>query len=193
MHDLPIVINQFITSNEANSYVDYIERNLPHFHTDPSGIRHAWMFGADNLHTSKLADPQLLTNAPATLPSLLTRAAEAARTSYGERELYASQLWFAKQEPGAIVAGHTDGEDGSNTHIIYSGVLYLNDMGDDGHLNFPNLNFSYAPCQGGLVLYSALQDETYWHEVTSIQQNRYSMPIWFTRDPNFELNISCVQ
>jgi hypothetical protein len=193
MNDLPFVLEEFITSDEANSYVDYIERNLRHFRTDPSGIRHAWMFGKDNLHTAKTSDQTALSDITDKLTPLLKKAAEAARMTYGERELYTSMLWFAKQEPGAIVAGHTDGEDGSNTHVLYSGVLYLNDMEDNGSLDFPNLDFSYTPRQGGLVLFPAIQDETYWHEVTSIEQNRYSLALWFTADPDFELTINGVQ
>lgn len=193
MNNLPLVIKEFITSNEANNYVDYIERNLHRFYTSTSGLHHVWMFGKDNFHTDKSSDPALLTDMSDKLTPLLTKAAEAARTTFGERELYASMLWLAKQEPGAIVSGHTDGEDGSNTHILYSGVLYLNDMGDDGHLHFPNLNYTYIPCKGDLVLFSAARDETYWHEVASISQNRYSFPIWFTPDPDFELTINGVQ
>jgi hypothetical protein len=192
MNNLPFVLKEFITSDEANNYVDYIEANKENFAVVPNGLRRVAMFGTGPTGSQDLyRDKDVLA---ADLINLKKKVEQAACTSFGERELYASLLWLSLHEPGATVRPHTDPGDGLATTRVYLGIIYLNDMKEDGHIHFPNLNFTYVPCKGDLVLFPTLDDDdTYLHEVKKISSNRYSILISLITDPELELTINGVQ
>ena len=151
------------------------------------------MFGTGPTYQDLYQDTGMLKDVAANLTILKTKVEQAACSSYGERELYASLLWLSVQDPGSTLSPHTDTGDGLDSTRIYAGLLYLNDMGDDGHLHFPNLNFTYVPRRGDLVLFPTLdEDDTYLHEVESISTPRYSILFSLITDPRLELTISDV-
>jgi hypothetical protein len=184
-------MKDFITSDEASSYVDYIEQNKERFAASPNGLRRVAMFGTGPTYQELYRDTGMLKGAAANLKALKAKVEQVACTSYGEDELYASLLWMSVQQPGSNLSPHTDTGDGLDSTRIYAALLYLNDMGDDGHLHFPNLDFTYVPRRGDLVLFPTLDgDDTYLHEVKSISTARYSILFSLITDPSLELTIN---
>ena len=96
---------------------------------------------------------------------------------------------FGKQFPSSKVDTHLDADHEHNGHFKYSCVVYLNSNRVDGELSFPLLNYSYRPNALDAVVFPS-QGDQYVHEVTAISEFRYSLPMWITDDPAWELKFS---
>ena len=188
MHKIK-VINDFISDNDVEKYIQYIDTNLEKFYRDPTGLRYAWMFGKDLYHQSKSAwnTEGIADMMPELLP-IFDKVINEVRLQYDEPEIHIASFWFGKQDPGAVIDGHYDVDDGSNTHMKYSGLIYLNSMGTDGELFFNNIPYTYEPKKADLVLFPS-DGEEYWHEVEGISEERYTLLFWFTTQEEFKLEI----
>ena len=102
------------------------------------------------------------------------------------RELYPSIFWLAKQYPGSKIDFHEDTDGGSDAHLEYSSLIYLNTQRSGGELKFPRYNFTYSPQAGDLIVFDTKQAGM--HGVMEIFEERYSLPVWLTRDPSFKLS-----
>jgi hypothetical protein len=102
-----------------------------------------------------------------------------------EDELYVCSLWIAKQEPGAEVEIHEDTDGGVNTHFKYSCILYLNTLSSGGELVFTDLDYTYKPKAGDLVVFES--QTTGRHMVPEIPEERYTIPMWITADKDFAI------
>jgi hypothetical protein len=69
---------------------------------------------------------------------------------------------------------------------VYSAVIYLNTLEDSGSLDFFKIGVSVKPEAGSLVIFPS-GGADYWHEVKSIKENRYTVPLVFTRNTDLEL------
>ncbi len=86
-----------------------------------------------------------------------------------------------------IVAAPTDGTDRS---FVISAVLYLNDDFTGGEIVFPNLDFEYKPKAQSLVVFQGYGIE-YLHEVKTLTSGkRYTIPLVFTKDKQYEVNLN---
>lgn len=188
MHKIK-VINDFISEDDANKYIHYIDTNLKEFYRDSSGFRYAWMFGKDYFHKTKSSpDTQKISDIIPELLPIFDKVVNEVKSAYDEDEVYIASFWFGKQDPGAVVEGHYDVDDGSNTHMKYSGLVYLDKINEDGHLHFKNIDYTYQPVQSDLVLFPS-DGEEYWHQVDKISYDRHTLLFWFTTDKDFELEI----
>jgi hypothetical protein len=73
--------------------------------------------------------------------------------------------------------------DGSPAKFPYrycAGVCYLNDDYEGGETYFPNLNVESKPKKGKVVLFPSNLE--YQHGVKEIKGERYTMPIWFSKN-----------
>jgi hypothetical protein len=105
-----------------------------------------------------------------------------------QSDLWLTNLWVARQYPGAEIALHDDTDDGINDHYIYSAVLYLNTLPDeDGTIFFDEMNFSHWPQAGDLLVFDT--QNTGQHRVPPIKDYRYTIPMVLTKDPKFKLNV----
>ena len=79
--------------------------------------------------------------------------------------------------------------DGTPARFPYrycAGVCYLNDDYEGGETFFPNFNIEIKPKIGKLVLFPANLE--YQHGVKEVKGERYTMPIWFSKNSeNLEL------
>jgi hypothetical protein len=101
------------------------------------------------------------------------------------RDIYTCSFWFAKQLPGAKVLIHEDTDNGLNTHFKYSAVIYLNTLRDSGSLVFPDLNYSYMPEAGDIIIFKSIAAGR--HFVDTIDEDRYTMAMWLTEDKSFAI------
>ena len=106
------------------------------------------------------------------------------------RKLFKAQLYpdytdLVYWPNGFNMGVHADAcwEDGSPNYVFYrysAGVTYLNDNYDGGETYFPNFDYVVKPEKGKVVLF--LADLEHQHGVTRVAGERYTMPIWFTKD-----------
>lgn len=62
-----------------------------------------------------------------------------------------------------------------------AGVCYLNDDYEGGETFFPNFNVEIKPKKGKVVLFPSNLE--YQHGVREVKGDRYTMPIWFSKNP----------
>ena len=71
-------------------------------------------------------------------------------------------------------------------YLKYSAVLYLNDEFDGGDIYFSNLNVSYAPQKGDLIIFPA-NDLNYMHGVSQINEGkRHTLAYWYSENGEWE-------
>jgi hypothetical protein len=108
-----------------------------------------------------------------------------ARNKYG-KVLYPDYTDLVYWPNGLSMGVHADnvwenGEPNYVSYRMYSGVAYLNDDYEGGQTFFPELDMKIEPKIGKLVVFPS--NAEYKHGVTPVVGERYTMPIWFTEDP----------
>lgn len=98
--------------------------------------------------------------------------------------VYVCNFWLAKQYAGSAISEHED-TDNINNHFDYTAIAYLNDASSSSPLEFPELNFSYQPKMGDVIVFKTKESGT--HLVKEINDTRYSIPIWITKNKKFAL------
>jgi Rps23 Pro-64 3,4-dihydroxylase Tpa1-like proline 4-hydroxylase len=101
-------------------------------------------------------------------------------------DIYLNSLFLVKHLKKDFLRLHSDSGDGYQQHFAYSSVLYLNTVEDGGELEFPNLGITIKPIVGDLVLFIT-QAKNMDHEVKVTNEERYTMPMWFTKDKTREV------
>lgn len=181
------IIKDFLTPEECNFYVKYIESNLDKFYLTETSKRFIWLFGnelASNDHKSLRSntDLSLLSDIESKVKSLFRVVEKTAKETYESVDnLYVTSFAMTKQIPGSVILLHDDTNGGSIKSFDYSSIIYLNTMKQDGVLEFPNLNYSYSPQAGDLVMFPS-GDPIRIHQVAKISEDRYSLPIFLTKN-----------
>lgn len=183
------IINNFLTQDECNFYIEYINSNLNKFLKTPETKRFALLFGKDLAHKEKSnLDLSVINDIELHVRTLFNRVKESIKEVYNNsNELYVCSFFIAKQIPGSVVNLHYDSDGGLNNHFKYGGIIYLNTMKNSGVLEFPYIQYSYLPQAGDLVVFPST-DIIYSHQVKQIEEDRYSLPIWVTEDPSWKIN-----
>ena len=174
------VIKNFISEEEAYPIVYFIENNLPRFVYNPDRKRWMIRFGYDEelphqaIHSIDLAqeiEDNLLDIFSKTLKVF-------------EEEVFLTSWFLSKQHAGGKLTPHTDGVPGGiNDQLEYTAMLYLNTLDGNGTISFPDSGLSVTPEVGDLIIFKSKEDR---HEVSEITQDRYSLPMWFTKNKKFE-------
>jgi len=106
---------------------------------------------------------------------------------FNEEELYPNYTDIVLWEPGGGMLVHSDNSNADGTpnfwaYRHYSGVLYLNDDFLGGETFFPDHGPLFIkPKKGKFAIYPSGVE--YNHGVaTVVGKNRYTMPIWLTKD-----------
>lgn len=176
------VINNFISHDEAKPIIDFIDNNLNLFNHNEERYRWMLRFGYDEelpeqaRHSMFYVDP-IRDN----LANIFTDVA-----SMIHDDVFLTSWFLSKQVSGGKLNPHLDGVDGMNQHLEYTAMLYLNDLDGNGTISFPDYNMSITPKCGDLVIFKSKED---MHQVSDISQDRYSLPMWFTKDPRFIFNV----
>lgn len=101
-------------------------------------------------------------------------------------KLYLNSLWLTKHLIDDSLTLHSDTGSGYNPQFYYSSILYLNTVDDGGELYFPNLDLYVKPSVGDLVAFPA-HGVLMEHEILVTGQERFTIPMWFTKDPTQEV------
>lgn len=184
--DQIFIVNNFISTYECSFYINYINNNLDKLTFSEQAKRWQITMGIDNIPGSNSPESlEPISDIEPEVRNLFARAETKAKELYLADELYVSNFFLTKQGPGASIPMHYDQDGGDNPHCTYSGVLYLNDMLVDGFLDFTEFNYTVKQKAGDLVLFPST--ELYMHQVKSISQDRYALPIFLTKDIGFRL------
>lgn len=188
MHEIEVVTN-FIDGKECKFFIDLINfhernnRNL--FNLWQDGKRIALCFGnAENDIKSNIFAQdslQILEDKELKVRELFAKIENTIKSRFEIQEaLRVCSFWLAKQYPGAIIPVHNDTDGGVNPHFDYSVVLYLSSVKQNGKINFINSNFSHSPEEGDLLYFNTRT--TGDHLVTGIEEDRYSLVFWLTKN-----------
>jgi hypothetical protein len=187
------ILPNIVTPREADFYIDYIDLNINNFSTysemgNPN--RCVWRFGVDEVWTDSNPTLEKIPDIHEELRILFKDVIERIKLAYDDtEELYVTSFHLAKQFPGAIVNRHLDAGPNDNGHFKYSFVLYLNSNENDGTIKFDSLGYSYTPAAFEAIVFPS-QGEEYEHHVDKILNARYSIPMWITANPKYEINFS---
>lgn len=182
------VIKNFISMDDALTIIDYIDKNHLSFSSNMDKKWFKNFFGIDEI--SKRCSGKTIIDGLGDIKGLSVNIVEyvkdAISNEYDEHDtLFLNSLWFVKHLPGDIVQAHVDVED----QFAYSTVLYLNTLKDGGVLDFPNLNLSFRPEACDLIMFPS-HGEEFLHQVADIGEDRYTFPMWFTKDKDLELKFA---
>ena len=187
------IIPNFIDDDNINLVKSFLDRNQNNLTTNSTKKRFQLKLGRD-LHNSNLDSVIDLSRLEECRDFIcneyIPKVIETVKEQYGiDYDLYVASLWMAKQIAGAQVKLHGDHDNGDNPHFRYSLVTYLNEVKIDGILRFPYINYEYSPVRGETIVFPAVgeYEREFDHEVLSIHEDRYSIPIWLTDDPEFDL------
>ena len=185
------VLKNCISPEDAQCINDYMNSHLDSFSSGPLKLRFIKMFGTDNFNKNisekVISDLDNIEDQIKTVVDLTTKSI---KDQFQEtEELYLASLWITKQIAGAQIKAHMDTDNGANDHYVYSALLYLSTPINSSPLEFPYLKLEIMPELGDLVLFKAA-DFGSLHQVKHIGEDRYSIPMWFTTDKNYELKFA---
>lgn len=187
---LPVrVVPNFLSVVECTGWIDYInelEKSRRELFVERDG-RLALQLGRDycDEHTST-ASLEPIAEKELEARRIFLRVVKETGFAFGDmNELFVCAFWLAKQYPGAKVDFHEDTDNGANQHLDYSAIIYLNTQESGGELSFPKYGYTYTPKAGDLVMFDS--KDAGIHGVMTIHEERYSLPLWMSRDKNYEL------
>jgi 2OG-Fe(II) oxygenase superfamily len=186
------VVPNFLSPVECAAWIQLInelEQTVRQkFVTSPDARRIALQFGLDYCEENS-SDVSLspLGEKEHAARQLFSRIVKQTGSVFADSsELHVCAFWLAKQYPGAQIGFHEDTDNGANPHMEYSAVIYLNTQQAGGELKFPRYGYTYSPVAGDVVIFPS--KEAGLHGVLTINEDRYSLPVWLTRDPAFALS-----
>jgi len=185
------VYENFLEKEKCNYLIDFINNNSSIAILGKNNKRQTIPIGSVPLegtsNTKSIQEKIKLKNFPKEVQDIVNdtikNIIKEIQISYQDKEsMHASNMFFAKQYQGGTVRRHKD-SDPWDMHLEYSAVVYLNEI-KNGDLIFPEKGISHHPKAGDLIIYKS-KDTTSSHEVLDIDSDRYSMPIWISKDLNY--------
>jgi hypothetical protein len=185
------VVKDFISDDQAQLLINFIDTHQDIAFVGQEGRRmsipigvvpfQATAWNIENISKIKLSNfPEEVQE---TFSFIVDKSVSITQDLYDDKDdMHCSNAIFAKQLPNGRVDSHIDAEPGGDEHLHYSTVLYLNTI-SDGDINFPNLGISYHPNSKDLLIFKSNHQNSE-HEVTSISETRYSVPIFLSKDKN---------
>jgi hypothetical protein len=182
MNNMIQVINNFISKDVAEELCNFIENNLNIFIYRDDRKRYMLRFGYDEeLPEQAIFTMDAVSPVKDTLVSIFNKV-----TEHLEGDVVLTSWFLSKQVPGSKLTPHKDGCEGTNGHLKYTAMLYLNDLDNNGSIGFTDTEIEITPQMGDLIIFNSLEDE---HFVSDIEQDRYSLPMWFTLDKQYAFEI----
>ena len=190
-NDVIVKVNNFISDDEIKVLRQYCE-----------GTDVDWNVGgqpSDTIWYNRVVQAAQL---PRTSPIRRLLYSIAARTrrqieTYGTGPLYLQTLQIVKWQKGDnLDPPHADAEhvdpNYPEPHSFpmrhYSALVYINDDYEGGEIYFVNQNLKPKIEPGMLVHFTGKREDL--HGVTEVTRGlRYTIPMWFTRDKQFEMEI----
>ena len=188
------IVKNFIDEEECDFFINLINfaelNNNNLFNLWQDGKRIALCFGnvENDIKSEIIAQPNLkvLAEQELHIRKLFDKIADTIKSSCAiEEPLTVCSFWLAKQYPGATVPVHNDTDNGVNPHFDYSVILYLSSVKENGKIYFVDSNFSHSPEKGDLLYFNTRT--TGDHLVTGIEEDRYSLVFWLTKNKGHTL------
>ena len=190
-----IKISNFLSLESCEKYASFIEDHLDSFklsddRTKYPEMRYTIRFGFDDEFPELChQDLSSVSEIESDLQDLISRTANQVSQSFGEPDLVLLTSFFlSKHVPGSVLPPHMDSGESFNPQLDYVALVYLNSLDDSGYLYFRNSNNRVDVKAGDLVIFPC-KGEEYMHEVPDINADRYSIPMWFTKDRAFEFKV----
>lgn len=187
------IINNIISEEDASFLMQWMDKNSDRFDTyeeEGNPLRLVLRFGLDYVYEASNETMAMIPDIHHIIKRLNDNICKEIKLAYkNEKDLYVTSLHIGKQLPGSRVDTHVDADPNNNGHFKYSCVVYLNEIKNGGDLFFTKLNHAYHPQALQAAVFPSQGDE-YEHEVSSIGENRYNLPIWITEDPAMEIKYS---
>ena len=188
------VVKNFITQEESDFFINltnfFEANNKDMFNLWQDGKRIALCFGnvENDIKNEIVAFPTLdiFGQNETVVRQLFNKIREAIKHDLGlSDDLHVCSFWLAKQYPDAIVPIHKDTDNGVNNHFEYSVVLYLSSVTKGGKISFVDLDFSHSPKMGDFLYFNT--KNTGDHLVSKIEEERYSIVLWLTKDESSKI------
>ena len=180
-------IDNFIDDNLSSKYIDWIDGNLDKFLFLDHRQRYMLRFGYDQEYPEDTHyDLSIMGDIKDSILELIDKTISQVEDAFGEDKLYLSSFFISKHLPDSVVPAHSDGGKDFNEPLHYSALIYLNELEDSGNLFFNIRNMLIHPKVGDLVAFDS-HSRLNMHSVPEVSGDRYSIPIWLTRNPEFNL------
>lgn len=184
--DKPLVVENFIKEKDVKTFIDFINKNLNSFFKNEYEEVYSKRFGPDN----HFLDSTNLDHADVEIIDLIKKYSEdftnRCKVNFNHNKLMPAQFWLVKRFPGNPQKLHTDTDGSINSHLKYSGIIYLNTLEKSGALMFPNIFYNYFPKQGDLVVFES-DNRKFDHMVNVNIEDRYVLALWATDDERYKL------
>jgi hypothetical protein len=175
----PIVISNFISSEECSRVIDLINRNVDGFETLDSK-RRMILFGYDTNYPNPKFDTTMLDPIKDIVIPISQKVLDLAKRYFDEHTVGLSTMFFAKQvKEDSGMNAHIDAEDNDEFYNC-SAVIYLNTT-DAGEVYFPKQDVFYYPKMGDLVLFGS----TTLHEPRKTNGDKFIIGINLTDFEDF--------
>jgi hypothetical protein len=170
------VIKNFVSPADAKTVVDFIEDNHKQsFKYNDDRKRFMLRFGYDEELPDQAIHSMYVVSS---IRNVLIDIFKKTNKEVGY-DVFLTSWFMSKQIPGAKLTPHKDGCDGLNEHLDYTAMLYLNSSADGGAIGFTESGIEIVPELGDLIIFKSQEDE---HYVTDVLEDRYSLPMWFSKD-----------
>ena len=180
------VVENFITLEDANILESYIRDNCSDKNRFYTPIRHR----VENKirYESHIPERNKFSDHPEVLDLLKKYSykflEECNLFFKDDEDLYLASLFMLMLGPGSILTEHADNHKGAE-HLFRSGIIYLNEDFDGGHLDFLNRDTIIKPKMLSLVIF----DSKEVHRITEVLSGaRISIPIWATKIKEKEIS-----
>ena len=156
-----VVINNFLTDEECNSLVDYLDKT-------------------NNIDAGSSELRKICFDPKTTLfKNISLRCLSKSKDLFSYENLYIVEYLIAYYETGFNLELHSDFGHGRE-YFEVTATAYLNDEFTGGDIVFPKLNYRHSPKKGDVAFFLSKKEE-HDHEVEVITSGRrYVMPIWMT-------------
>jgi hypothetical protein len=175
----PIVISNFISSEDCSRVIDLINTELDDFETLNSK-RRMILFGYDTNYPNPRSDSSMLNPIKDIVTYVAREVLSLSKKHFDPHTVGLSTMFFAKQvKEDDGMRPHIDAEDHDEFYNC-SCVIYLNTpMG--GELFFPEKGITYIPNKGDLVMFSS----TTLHEPKKTQSDKFIIGLNLTDFEDF--------
>lgn len=185
------IIKNFVDKDFCNYLVNYLETNLDKLkisdnRTPYPNQRYMLRFGHDDEYPDLANDSlDVVQEIAEDLRNVFSKIERTAEVLFSEDKLYTTSFFLSKHVPGSQVNGHLDSGEGFNEQLDYTVLLYLNTLQNSGGIGFPKLRY-FVPVEAGDLIIFPSKGEQYVHEVPNISGDRYSIPLWLTKDITYK-------
>jgi hypothetical protein len=168
------IIEDFITEEEANFFINYINKNK-----DDKSMFPLTRGEIRGKVRSEANIPELVTldkhkGALEEIKNIASRSMSKFKEIYNEDDLCTSSFWMTRLGPDTVLPMHKDSHKFAE-HLYLSSVIYLNEDYEGGYIKFQDVELTYKPKKYSAIFFPS----SYVHSVTRLKSGiRMTLPNW---------------